>query len=385
MSDSLFNVTQDHLNKGLRGFPVGTCRTSFVDPEQGVHYVGYPIGDLVSLEAEKVVHLMVHKHLPNDSEDAAFRDDMAKRSVVPDGVIESMARLSHTAHPMDWFIAGLGFLGHTGATEDFREDGLNLIARVSEVVAATFRLRGGWGDPIPSEPERGIIGNFVNMLGVPDASEHLERVLREFYILHMDHGGGNLSTFTGKAVASGLANMYRSQMSAMAALSGTLHGRANQDCLEFVRTVGTDDHAEITRICEERINSGQVVPGFGHAVLRAEDPRARCLYALGQDVCPDDPLFRCALAMRTAVPAALQKFPKIKNPYPNVDASTGSILQAVGFKDPEFYTVLFGWSRVAGITAQIIDERHVLRGGKGVPIYRPKYIPEEQPAQRLNG
>ena len=84
------------------------------------------------------------------------------------------------------------------------------------------------------------------MLGISGKeADRMNRVLRFFFILHMDHGGGNLSTFSGKAVASGRASIYASISSAMSALSGPLHGRANQSCLEFVKRIGSDDPQEI--------------------------------------------------------------------------------------------------------------------------------------------
>ncbi len=384
----LFEVHEKNLNTGLRGFPVGTVRTSFVDAEAGVHYVGYPIDQLNHLPAERIVYLLLNKQFPTEEEEKAFRGELARRSKVPEDVIAAIKLLPKQSHPMDWFISAIGYLGHWAnnqATEDFREDGLNLIARTSEVIAAIFRIRSGWGEPIPSEPERGIVGNFIHMLGNPNASEHIERVLREFFILHMDHGGGNLSTFVGKAVASGLADIYLAMQSAMAALAGPLHGRANQEALAFVRTLDSDDEDEVRKNIQQRLAVGKVVPGYGHAVLRAEDPRSKVLFELGEATCPDDKLFRICKTLRKVVPEVLKQHPKIKNPYPNVDASTGSILMAAGLLEPEYYTVLFGWSRVVGITAQIIDERYVMRGGKGVPIYRPRFIAEDQPARGPSG
>ena len=97
-----------------------------------------------------------------------------------------------------------------------------------------------------SRPQLGLVENFTHMLGIDgDEAERMNRVLRFFFILHMDHGGGNLSTFSGKAVASGRASIYASISSAMSALSGPLHGRANQSCLEFVKRIGTSNEEEI--------------------------------------------------------------------------------------------------------------------------------------------
>lgn len=387
MADSkkvLFEITEDHLDTGLRGFPVGTVYTSFVDPQEGVHYVGYPVEDLAYLDPEAVVYLLFNKELPNAEQLSAFKADLAARATVDSRLTGYLAAQPREGHPMEMLMAGINFLGMTGKTGDAREDSLNLIARMPELVANIFRLRSGWGAPIASKPELGLCENFVHMLGMPGADPaKLAELIRIFYVLHLDHGGGNLSTFVGKAVASGLADVYASQVGAMAALYGPRHGRANQDCLDFVRRVGTDDHDKIEAFVRSELASGGLIFGFGHAVLRAEDSRARVQYALGERLCPDDHLFRTARAMREVVPRILKENPKVSNPYPNVDAVSGSLLNATGFTDSEYYTVLFGFSRVSGICAQIVDERHVVRGGKGVAIYRCKYIPKNQPLRRL--
>lgn len=382
----LFEITEAHLNTGLRGFPVGTCRTSRVDPQSGVSYVGYPIAELAHRDPEEIAYLLLHRDLPTAEQLAAFKKDLQARSGLDPKVLELLAALPRDGHPMEWFISGILFVGMTAKKGDWMEDALDVVAKMPELVAAIFRIRNGWGDPIASEPERGLIENFVHMLGVPDADPAtLEKLLRVFYVLHMDHGGGNLSTFTGKAVASGHAGMYTSLSAAMAGLSGPLHGRANQDCLNFVRKVGSSDPAVIRRFIEESLANREKIYGFGHAVLRAEDPRATIQYALGQELCPDDELFKTALHMRTIAVEILSGIKKISNPYPNVDAVSGTLLNACGLTDSDYYTVLFGLSRCTGIAAQIVDERVHARGGRGVPIYRPKYVAEDQDPRHVEG
>jgi citrate synthase len=380
----LFTVTKEHLNTGLRGFPVGTVRTSKVDPMEGVSYVGYPIKDVAHLDPEAIVYLLFKKELPNADQLASFKKELVGRSKVNPKVIELLKGLPKEGHPMEWLIAALSFLGMTSKKGDFVEDGLNLIAQSSEVVAAIYRIRSGWGDPIKSEPERGLAENFVHMLGVPGGdTKALTKMLRTFYVLHVDHGGGNLSTFVGKAVASGLADQYASLAAAMAGLYGPRHGRANQDCLNFVRKVGTSDPDKVEQFVRDELASGGLIYGYGHAVLRAEDPRAAVQFEIGKEICPNDPLFKTALVMRERAVKVLKENPKVANPYPNVDAVSGTLLNASGLTDSDYYTVLFGWSRIAGIAAQIVDERLVLRDGKGVAIYRCKYIGENQPSRRL--
>ena len=378
----LFTITEEHLDTGLRGYPVGRCRTSAVSPELGVTYVGYTLWDLADMPGEDVIHLLLEKSLPTQEQAAAFKADMARRSAIDPRVFDALRALPRDGHPMEWLIAGLAVLGMTGKTGDFREDARNLVARISTLVAAIYRIREGWGDPIAPRHDLPLHENFVHMLGVEDASPVLADLLRLFYVLHMDHGGGNLSTFVGKAVASGKADMYASIASAMAALYGPRHGRANQECLEFVKSIGTSDPAAVERRVRGILEGGGLVFGFGHAVLRQEDPRAKIQYAFGEKHFPDHELVRTALALRAVVPPILKENPKIANPYPNVDAVSGSLLTAAGLTDPEYYTLLFGWSRVAGIAAQIVDERHVPGKKDGLPIYRPKYIAVDQPPRQ---
>lgn len=381
----LFEVTRAHLNTGLRGVPVGTCRTSRVDPNEGVSYVGYSIKELAYLDPEAVVFLLLHRELPTDEQLAAFKADLTSRRGVPKSALDSLVHFPKDGHPMEWLIGGLNLLGMTSKSGDWMEDALNTVARLPELVAAIFRVRSGWGDPIASNPELGLIEDFVAMLGVPGGdTEALTSLLRTFYILHMDHGGGNLSTFVGKSVASGHADLFASLGAAMCGLYGPLHGRANQTCLNFVKKVGTQDPAEIEAFIRNALANKEKIYGFGHAVLRAEDPRATIQYELGQRIAPNDPLFQTALAMRSITVSVLSEHKKISNPYPNVDAVSGTLLNASGLTDSNFYTVLFGLSRCTGIAAQIVDERTRFRGGRGVPIYRCKFIAEDQAPRTLN-
>ena len=212
----------------------------------------------------------------------------------------------------------------------------------------------------------------------------MNKILSTYLVLHMDHGGGNLSTFAGKAVASGHASVYSSMAGAMNALSGPLHGRANQSCFEFVKKIGTFDPDEVEDFVRGELAAKRPVFGFGHAVLRAEDPRATVQFALGEKLCPDDEYFKTIRTLREVAPRVLSENPKISNPNANVDIASGTLLNYVGLTKPEYYTTFFGWARVAGIGAQIIDERVVMRDGKGIPIYRPKYIAEEQTLRHLD-
>ena len=375
----LLDLTEAHLDIGMRGVPVGTCRTSFVTPEEGVHYCGYPIAELAGMLPEDVVYLLHNKELPNPEQSEAFREDLARRAKMPGDLGPIFSALPSDGHPMDWLSVGIQTLGMWDCTNNWKEDALNLVARMPRLMGLLFRYRDGRTEDIPEDDTSlSMIERFTNTLQLDVDQEKLTRVLSVYLVLHMDHGGGNLSTFVGKAVASGHATLYSAMASSMNALSGPLHGRANQSCLEFVLRVGTSDPEKVEQFVRGELAAGRPVFGFGHAVLRAEDPRATTQFALGEEICPEDENFKIIRALREVAPRVLAENPKISNPNANVDIASGALLHHVGLKNPSYYTTFFGWARVAGIGAQIFDERVVMRNGKGVPIYRPKYFARDQ-------
>jgi len=387
MSDNnvLLEVTSNHLNTGMRGVPVGTCRTSFVTPSEGVHYCGYPITELAAFAPEDIIYLLFNKELPTSEQSAEIRSELAQRASIPGDLESVLHSLPTSGHPMDWLSVGIHALGMIETTNDWRSDAMNLIARMPRLMGLIFRIREGRTQNIPADdPNAPLVDRFVHALDLDGIDkEKMTRVISTYLVLHMDHGGGNLSTFTGKAIASGHATIYSAMAGAMNALSGPLHGRANQSCLEFVLRVGTSDAAKVEAFVRAELAAKRPVFGFGHAVLRTEDPRATAQFALGEEICPEDENFKIVKTLREVAPRVLSENPKISNPNANVDIASGALLHHIGLTDPTYYTTFFGWARVAGIGAQIVDERSVMRNGKGTPIYRPKYIAEEQSLRHI--
>lgn len=376
----LFEITKDSLESGLRGVPAGYCVTSAVDPMKGLTYVGRPIGELAHRESIDVIYLLYFGEPGSKEQVAKFQGDLNKRAACKSETLRHIASLPMAGHPMDSFAAALLIVGMCEGTEDYREDCLNVIAKLPQIAAAVINHRAGWGDTPASHPALGYMENFVHMLQMPGKkTDDLIQVMKLFNVLHFDHDGGNLSTFVGKAVASGLENMYGSLCAAMTALAGPRHGRANQDCLEFVekvlQEVGEKAAAsDVEQLIRKKLESNELVFGFGHAVLRVEDPRATVCYQYCQKHFANHPLVKIALLLRSEGSRVLKENPKISDPYPNIDAITGSMLVAAGFNYPEYFTILFGLSRCVGISIQIVYERLEARGGKGTPIIRPNYL-----------
>ncbi|HSG47006.1 MAG TPA: citrate/2-methylcitrate synthase, partial [Longimicrobiales bacterium] len=179
---------------------------------------------------------------------------------------------------------------------------------------------------------------------------------------------------TSHVVASALSDPYYAVSAGLSGLAGPLHGLANQECLKFVLGVmdrfnGAPTPEEMESYTWEVLNSGRVVPGYGHAVLRATDPRFTAFHAFGKKHFPEDPVFKTVDVGFEVIPKVLQEHGKAANPWPNVDAGSGALLYHYGIKEMRYYTVLFSVSRAMGICAQLITSRAMFE-----PITRPKSV-----------
>lgn len=375
----LFEIRPEHLDTGLRGIPVGYCVTSTVDPMKGLYYAGYPIADLAFSDPVEVIYLLYTGKKGSKEEVDRFSKELKKREGLQKTTLQAIQALPRLGHPMERLGAALFIASMAEGSKGYREDALCLIANIPQLIASVINSAAGWGETPEPEKNLGYIENFCHMLRVPGGvSQELIEAIRLFEVLHMDHGGGNLSTFVGTAVASGLESLWGSIAAATAALAGPRHGAANQESLHFLEEI----HKEIGEASEEkleaylrhRLQKGGVIHGFGHAVLRVEDPRATVFYQYAEKKAAHHPLVRLGLLLRKVGPKVLKENPKISDPYPNTDAMSGALLTALGFPYPEFYTLLFALSRSVGIAIQIVYERCEARSGKGLPIVRPKYF-----------
>lgn len=379
----LMEITEENLETGLRGIPVGYCTTSKVDPEKGLYYKGVPVSEMASNSPEEVIFLLLNGHLPSKDELATFTQDLQERSYPHPSSLKHIEKLPREGHPMALFSAAILILGMYELTGNWKEDCLNLIAKIPTVAATVINTHAGWKREVSAKPELGYMENFVYLLGIPEEQKKvLTPYLRLYNILHFDHGGGNLSAFVGKAVASGLEDMFGSISAAMNALAGPRHGRANQECLHFLEKLIEelqDDYTEkdVEMSLRRRLENKELLYGFGHAVLRVEDPRATIMYERAKKEFAEHPSVKMALTVRKTGEKVLQENPKISDPHTNVDAISGALLTAAGFPYPEYYTVLFGMARCVGISIQILYERIEAREGKGTPIVRPKYLYKE--------
>ncbi|HZD03404.1 MAG TPA: citrate (Si)-synthase, partial [Longimicrobiales bacterium] len=230
------------------------------------------------------------------------------------------------------------------------------------------------GGRIASNPSIDWAANYAHMLGLPDPKGEFADLMRLYMVLHSDHEGGNVSAFTAHVVASALSDPYYAVSAGLSGLAGPLHGLANQECLKFIleimdRFEGPPTPQQMEAYTWEVLNSGRVVPGYGHAVLRATDPRFTAFHGFATKYFPDDPVFKTVDVGFQVIPKVLQEHGKAANPWPNVDAGSGSLLYHYGITEMRYYTVLFSVSRAMGICSQLVTSRAMME-----PITRPKSL-----------
>ncbi len=379
-------VTVAQAFGGMRGVKGLVCDTSLVDPEQGLIIRGIPVSELTDRLPEEIFYLLCVGELPSEKDLKELQADFKKRSEVPEYVWKVLRDMPETAHPMDMLVTGIMVLEDTsifrqryneGMTKDHYweaalEDSLQLLAKLPAIAAAVYRIRFGKGDLIPSDPNLDWGADYAHMLGIDDPTFY--DLMRLYLVLHSDHEGGNVSAFTCHVVASALADPYYSVAAGLAGLAGPLHGLANQECLKFILGVvdkfdGAPTAEQMEEFAWDTLNGGRVVPGYGHAVLRATDPRFTALHGFGKAHFPDDPVFKTVDLAFEVIPKVLQEHGKAKNPWPNVDAGSGCLLYHYGLTEMNYYTVLFSVSRAMGMLSQLIMSRAVQE-----PITRPKSV-----------
>jgi len=215
--------------------------------------------------------------------------------------------------------------------------------------------------------------NFARMMKVSDRKGYAD-LARLYFILHSDHESGNVSAHTMHLVGSALSDPYFSFSAALNGLAGPLHGLANQECLAWLIEVknkfgGVPTRDELYKFSWDTLNSGHVIPGYGHAVLRVPDPRYMAQLEFAKKRFPEDDLVRLAEMVFDVVPQVLKEQGKAKNPAPNVDAISGTLQYYYGVREFDFYTVLFGVGRALGVTANYVWARAL-----GQPLERPKSL-----------
>ena len=355
---------------GLDGVPAAKSSICWIDGDQGIlEYRGYPIEDLAAESTfEETSYMLLWDKLPNKAELEKFTRDLQANRDVRFRLIDLLKCLPDTGHPMEALQAAIAALGmfypdrDPLKIEDRYHSTVRLIAKAPTLVAAYHRLSHG-KDYIPPKEDLTHAANFLYMLTGEEPDEDVARVMDICLILHAEHSM-NASTFGGRVTASTLADPYTVVSSAIGALTGPLHGGANEQVIHMLQALGEVE--KVRPYVEDLIARKQKIMGIGHRIYRVKDPRSLVLQKLaGQMIAKrgGDPLLLIAQEVEKVVAEHLSA----KRIYPNVDFYSGVVYTAMGLP-PALFTPMFAIARVTGWLAhwleQLVDNR----------IYRPDQI-----------
>jgi len=392
------DITVGMVIGGMRTMKSMVWEGSVLDADEGIRFHGKTIADCqkelpkgtsgTEMLPEAMFWLLLTGQVPSVFQVRALSRELAEKSELPKHVSNMLRAFDKNVHPMTQLscaVAALNSeslfakkyaegLNKAAYWEPTFEDSINLLAKLPRVAAAIFDKAA---IDMPIDKDQDWAYNFATLLGKPGKdNEGFQDLLRLYLALHGDHEGGNVSAHATHLVGSALSDPYLSYAAGLLGLAGPLHGLAAQEVLRWILkmkdTIGENfSDKDVSEYLWATLKSGQVVPGYGHGVLRKPDPRFKALIDFG-DARPDianNPVYRLVKKNSEIAPGVLTEHGKTKNPHPNVDSASGVLFHHYGFQDPLYYTVTFGVSRGLGPLAQLIWDRAL-----GMPIERPKSI-----------
>ncbi|APT93768.1 citrate synthase [Corynebacterium phocae] len=388
--DSGFDISKLRNETGLVTFDPGYASTgstesklTFINGEEGIlRHRGYDIADLANNATfNEVSYLLIKGHLPNQEELSAFNDEIRHHTLLDEDFKSQFSIFPRDAHPMAVLASSVNILStyYQDQLDPLDEAQLDratvrLLAKVPMLAAYAYRASRGKPYMYPDN-SLNARENFLRMMfGYPTEDYEVDPVvakaLDKLLILHADHEQ-NCSTSTVRMIGSAQANMFVAVAGGINALSGPLHGGANQAVLEMLDDIQTNNGGDATDFMNRVKNKekGVRLMGFGHRVYKNYDPRAAIVKETAHEILEHlggDPMLD--LAMELEKIALEDDYFVSRKLYPNVDFYTGLIYRAMGFPT-EFFTALFAIGRLPGWIAQYREQLEI-----NTKINRPRQI-----------
>ena len=330
-------------------------KISYVDGiENRLFYRGIDIRPLAEHGSyEETTYLLLYDSLPTRAQLAQLKRKMITNRRIPAGLVTLIGSLPHSAVPMDVLrtaMSAMAVFDHKAkehSREILMEIAIEMIAQAPTIVTTFNHIRNS-RLAIEPDPNLGHAANFLFMLKGTKPDEEDARALDICWVLHADHGL-NASTFAARVTASALSDMYAALTTAIGTLKGTIHGGANQKVMEMLLEI--KDERNVEDYLRNSLRSGKKIPGFGHRVYKGEDPRVIYLRKLSETLCAKTMNMRWFELSRALEKAILRE----KKLYPNMDFYSATLYYALGIP-VDMFTTMFACSRMAGWTAQIIEQ-----------------------------
>lgn len=352
------------LDNGFVSTASCSSAVTFLNGEKGVlRYRGYPIEQLAEQSTFlETALLLLYGDLPSAQELEEFRGLIHDNSVLHRDISDLINAYPRQAHPMAALSSSICALSavYPRRADDERTERLlfaRLMASIASVATAFYRRTRGQYNSHPCH-ELGYCGNFLRMMFAQPNKPYkvnsaVEKALDLLLILHADHEQ-NCSASAVRLVGSSQANLFASVAAGINALSGPLHGGANQAVIEMLETIHADggDYEKYVALAKDKESSFRLM-GFGHRVYKNFDPRAKIIKGACQEVLDDlgveDPLLDIARNLERV--ALEDEYFVDRRLYPNVDFYSGIIYRALGIPT-DMFTVMFAIGRLPGWMAQ---------------------------------
>ncbi len=363
-------LSQDqNIRRGMDELVVDTTSVSWVDGQQGrLFYRGYKIEELAkSASFEEVAYLLLCGELPTSQQLQGFSWKLRQLSHTPEKTIRILQELPRHTAPLAALQTALAALGCTDPKPKYSEEetllglALRIIAQTPIILAASYRLHQGT-TILSARDDLTHAQNFLYMLSgrVPDDAS--ARAMEIALIIQMDHGF-NSSTFTARAVASTLTNMYAATSAAVGALSGPLHGGASEEVVQMLADI--EEWGDPKSYLDNLFSSGGKVMGMGHRVYKQTDPRAVIFEQLLAQLTRNENDPKDINTLRYVAARAREHFEARNQPiHVNVDFWSGAVYKRLGIQ-PILFPAIFAAARIVGWCSHIIELRQNNR------LYRP--------------
>src|SRR5438445_381515 len=355
---------------GLADVPCAESAISFIDGKRArLEYRGIAVETLARESCyEETAWLLLRGELPSQRELVEFDDQLRHHRRLKYKLKDLIKCLPETGHPMDALQASVAAMGMFYPARDVTNQESNwdstvrLIAKLPTAVAAFHRLRHG-DEAIDPRDDLDHAANFYYMLFEREPSPAVRKVIDACLILHAEHTM-NASTFSGRVTGSTLANPYTVVSSAIGTLTGPLHGGANEEVLDMLDEIGSEDNARAW--LDDAVKNKKKIMGFGHRVYKVKDPRATVLQELAEHVFAETSRpkqYELALELERVAAGILGP----KGIYANVDYYSGIVYQALGIPR-DLFTPIFAIARVAGWLSHWLEHLQNNR------IFRPEQV-----------
>lgn len=338
---------------GLAGIVAGETNISAAGGAHTLEYRGYSIYDLAEqCIFEEVAYLLLNGKLPTKAELDEFSARISKARGLPDSMKSVLEMIPVSAHPMDVMRTATSFLGNI-EQENERHDEMAVTERLlgiyPSILAYWYNFHHKGLRPSTETGAKTIAEHFLTMLQGHKPSLLHEKAMQVSLILYAEHEF-NASTFTGRTIVSTMSDIYSGVCGAIGALRGPLHGGANEAAMELISEYKTPQEA--TSGVQHKLDTKQLVMGFGHRVYTEADPRNRVIKEWSRKLCTEGgkpELF----AVSEAIENVMWDQKKL---FPNLDFYSASTYHMMGIPT-ELFTPVFVMSRITGWAAHIFEQR----------------------------